>query len=302
MENKEIICSKCKSKDVVKRGSFTTKAHGKQQRYFCKSCSKKFIPKTPFYRMRNHPKKITLCLDLFYKGVSTREIQSHLQAFYPHNCDHSNIYRWVKKYSLMISKYTDKLKIKAHSEIQIDEMEFNRRKSHKASLGNERNWFIDCIDTRTKFLVSAEYFQTREQKEIIKVLKLAKTKTQSQVSIITSDGYNAYPRAIQKTFTLKCKSNTGKFGVVHNQVNASRGDGFNYPIERFHNSVRQRTQNFRGFHGSVESANALLKGFEVYYNFIRKHQSLQGRTPSELATDVKLSKPNKWLELINLSC
>jgi len=202
----------------------------------------------------------------------------------------------------MISKYTDKLKIKANREIQIDEMEFHRRKSHKEKLGVDRNWFIDCIDVRTKFLVSAEYFKTREQKQLIKVLRVAKVKTKNQIGIITSDGYLAYPKAIQKTFTLRCKSNTRRFGVVHNQVNASRGDGFNYPIERFHNSVRQRTQNFRGFHGSVESANAILKGFQVYYNFIRKHQSLHGKTPSELATDIKLANPNKWLELINLSC
>jgi len=179
-------------------------------------------------------------------------------------------------------------------------MEFNRRKSHKAKLGNDRNWFIDCIDTQTRFLVSAEFFKTREQKEVIKVLRQAKLKTQSQVGIITSDGYNAYPKAIQKTFTLRCKSNTQKFGVIHNQVNASRGDGFNYPIERLHNSVRQRTQNFRGFHGSVDSAKTILKGFEIYYNFIRKHQTLN-KTPSELATDIKLTNPNKWLELINLS-
>ena len=37
----------------------------------------------------------------------------------------------------------------------------------------------------------------------------------------------------------------------------------------------------------------------IYYNFITKHQAL-GKTPSELATDIKL-KENKGLELINLS-
>lgn len=68
-----------------------------------------------------------------------------------------------------------------------------------------------------------------------------------------------------------------------------------------HNSIRQRTQNFRGFHGSVESANAIMKGLEIYYNFIRKHQSLNGKTPSEIATDIKLTNPNKWLELIEVA-
>jgi hypothetical protein len=42
-----------------------------------------------------------------------------------------------------------------------------------------------------------------------------------------------------------------------------------------------------------------MKGYEVFYNFVRKHQAI-GKTPSELATDIKLNG-NKWLELIYLS-
>lgn len=42
-----------------------------------------------------------------------------------------------------------------------------------------------------------------------------------------------------------------------------------------------------------------MKGFEIHYNFIRKHLALN-KTPSELATDIKL-EGNKWLELIELS-
>jgi hypothetical protein len=67
-----------------------------------------------------------------------------------------------------------------------------------------------------------------------------------------------------------------------------------------YNSLRQRTKTFRGFHGSIDSANAILKGFEVYYNFIRVHQAIK-KCPYELATDLKLEDNNKWLELIKLS-
>ena len=51
------------------------------------------------------------------------------------------------------------------------------------------------------------------------------------------------------------------------------------------------------FTGSVNSANAIMKGWEVYYNFITKHQSLNC-CPYELATDLILNSENKWLELI----
>ena len=36
-------------------------------------------------------------------------------------------------------------------------------------------------------------------------------------------------------------------------------------------------------HGSVESAYALMKGLEIFYNFVNKHGALKGKTPSELA-------------------
>ena len=72
-------------------------------------------------------------------------------------------------------------------------------------------------------------------------------------------------------------------------------------IERLHNNIRQRTKTFRGFHGSIDSANAIMKGFEIYYNFITKHQAIN-KCPYELAIpQLKLRSENKWLELIRLS-
>jgi len=296
MENedttKKIICPHCKSLEVVKRGYFQTEAHGKQQRYFCKSCNKKFIEQTPFYRMRNNPQKITLCLDLFYKGVSTRQIQSHLQAFYPHNSSWVSIYKWIIRYSNQISNFTDNLKLKVGKELQIDEMEIGSKKSRY------NGWFIDSIDTQTRFMVSSGFKKHRDLKEVKDVLGRAKYKTENQFEIITSDGWLAYPTAIQKVWGFSNK--THRVNVFHNQVNASQGEGFNYKIERLHNSVRHRIKTFRGFHGSTESANSIMKGYEIYYNFIRKHLAL-GKTPSELATDVKLKDNNKWLELIKLA-
>lgn len=301
-EVKNISCPYCKGKEIVKRGTFQTEAHGKQQRYFCKKCNKKFIPKTAFYRMKNNERKITLSIDLFYRGVSTRKVQEHLKAFYPHNASHKSIYKWIVKYSKVISQFTDRLKLRVGDEIQIDEMEYHRRKHHTKK-GVDRNWFIDIIDSKTRFMVSSKYVKNREQNELKSVLKKAKEKTGDQVKVVTSDGLLAYPNAIQKSFTIVNKSNTKKYGVIHNQVNASAGEGFNIMIERLHNNIRTRTKTFRCFHGSINSANAIMKGWEIYYNFITKHQTINC-CPYELAIPElkdKLNVNNKWLALIELA-
>jgi len=295
----KIKCSHCKSDNVIKWCKRKTENRGLIQRYKCKDCNNTFVQDDGFYRMRNEPKKITCAVDLFYRGVSTRKVQEHFKAFYPHNSSHKSIYKWVIKYSKMISQFTDTLKLNVGKEMQVDEMEYHRRKYRKKK-GVDKNWFIDAVDCQTRFMVASEYVKHREQKELKNVLKKAKIKTGKQIEVITTDGLLAYPKAIQKTFTIKEKSNTRKFGVTHNQVNASAGEGFNIMIERLHNNIRQRTKTFRGFHGSVKSAWAIMKGYEIYYNFITRHQAIN-KCPYELATDLQLNSENRWLELIQKS-
>ena len=147
-------------------------------------------------------------------------------------------------------------------------------------------------------MVSSNFSKTREQVELKKVIVSAKRKTGNQIKIVTTDGYTAYPKAVNQSFGYNLKLN--KYNIYHKIVNASQGEGFNHKVERMHNNIRARTKVFRGF-GRIESARAIMKGYAVYYNFIMKHQALK-KCPYEIATDLKLTSPNKWLELINLSC
>src|SRR3989338_1645378 len=250
--------------------------------------------------MRNTPQKITQAIDLFYRGVSTRKVQEHLAIFYPHNASHMSVYNWVVKYAKMINKFTNKLKLNVGSEVQIDEIEFHRRKNHKKwQKGIDKNFFIDSICPETKFLLSSEYAKTRNRRNVKAVIQRIKERTGEQIQIATTDGWNAYIKTIKSVFGYNNK--LGRYNVFHNRVIVSEKDEvFNYPIERLHNSIRARTKTFRGFHGSINSANAIMKGYEIYYNFITKHQALNC-SPYELATKLKLESENKWLELIQKS-
>jgi len=294
-EVNKICCPKCKSKNFKKNGKRKTENRGLIQRYQCKECNFRFTHDDGFFRMRNHPNKITLCLDLFYRGVSTRKVQEHLQAFYPKNSSHKSIYKWVVKYSEMIGKFTDKIKVSGGSEVQLDEMEYHRREEGK---GLSKDWFIDSIDVKTRYMVSAKYFKSRGQTELREVMRSVKIKTEGYVTTLTTDGYTAYEKIIKQVWGYN--KTKRRYNIFHNKVTQLKGEGFNIYIERMHNSIRQRTENFRGFHGCVESAQAIMKGYEIFYNFIRKHQAIKC-CPYELATDIKLENPNKWLELIGMS-
>ena len=294
---KNVTCPKCNSKNVKKNAKRKTKHRGEIQRYKCKNCSYRFTLDDGFYRMRNHEKKITLCMDLYYNGMSFRKIQEHLKAFYPKNCHFSTAYRWIIKYSMMIGQLTDNLQIKSGIELQSDEMEYHRRVS-KYQKGREQNWFVDVMDTTTRFMVSSGFMRSRTIDSMVKVLKRGKFATGEQVKVITTDGLRGYPKMLKKSFGLKTHWNH-KSPIIHNVVIASER-GFNHPIERLHNSIRERTKVMRGFHGCMESASAIMKGYEIYYNFIRKHQGI-GCCPYELAIpELELGK-NRWLDLIKVS-
>jgi len=115
---------------------------------------------------------------------------------------------------------------------------------------------------KPRFLISSDFSRTRTSTDIKPVVKRIKDKTENQIQVVTTDGLNAYHKIIKKTWGYNNK--LGRFNFLHNKVVASSNDeGFNYSIERLHNSVRARTKVMRGFHGSIHSVNAILKGFEL---------------------------------------
>ena len=301
---KKVSCSKCSSNKIKKDGKRKTQNRGKIQRYKCKDCNFRFVIDNGFYRMRTNENKITAGIDLYYKGVSLRKVQEHFQAFYPHNSSHMSVYRWIVKYSIMVSNLTDNLPIQCGEEMMSDEMEYHRRLYHQKGMkGVEQNWFVDTFDIITRFMIVGEYMKSRTNESLIKVMKRTKFKTGEQVKIVTTDGLQGYPTVLRKTFGLQSPyhaSSRTKSKITHNVVIASER-GFNHPIERVHNTIRERTKIMRGFHGCIESAYAIMKGLEINYNFNRKHMSIGNKTPTEIAIPNLELGVNKWLDLIKLS-
>ena len=303
-EYKKVTCSNCSSENTIKWGRRKTGNRGKIQRYKCKKCNNTFVIDDGFFRMRTNENKITAGIDLYYKGVSLRKIQEHFQAFYPHNSSHMSVYRWIVKYSMVVSNLTDSLPIQSGNEMMSDEMEYHRRLYHQKGMkGVEQNWFVDTFDLQTRFMIIGEYMKSRTNENLIKVMKKTKSKTGEQIKIVTTDGLQGYPTVLRKTFSLQSPyhaSSRTKSKIIHNVVIASER-GFNHPIERLHNTIRERTKVMRGFHGCIESAYAIMKGLEINYNFNRKHMALGNKTPAEVAIPQLELGLNKWLDLIKIS-
>ncbi len=49
--------------------------------------------------------------------------------------------------------------------------------------------------------------------------------------------------------------------------------------------------------GLKNTNTEILKGYQIYHNYVRPHESLDGKTPSEVA-GFKVEGNNKWITLI----
>lgn len=66
-------------------------------------------------------------------------------------------------------------------------------------------------------------------------------------------------------------------------------------VERLHGTIRQRNKVMRGL--DVKStAQTMMDGLRIYYNFIRSYTALNGKTPAQKA-NIEFDDA-KWLTLI----
>jgi len=77
------ICPNCESSNVIKWTKRKTQNRGLIQRYKCKDCNKTFTIDDGFFRMRNHPNKITCAIDLSYKEFQQEKCRSIFRHFIP---------------------------------------------------------------------------------------------------------------------------------------------------------------------------------------------------------------------------
>jgi transposase-like protein len=111
-------------------------------------------------------------------------------------------------------------------------------------------------------------------------------------SFVVTDKLQAYRRAFNKEFYVNEKN-----GPLHVRLKNIRQGTNNNIVERLHGTVRERTKVMRGL-DNEESASRMIEGQRLYYNYLRPHMALNGKTPAEVAgLDMKLEQ-NKWQSLI----
>ena len=108
----EIRCKFCKGKNNYKKGYRKTDRRGKVQKHYCKDCKRIFTEDLGFYRMRFSEKTITMSLDMYISNLSSRKMRNQLGRHLSVKVSHMSILDWVRRYTLKVSKYVEKLEVR----------------------------------------------------------------------------------------------------------------------------------------------------------------------------------------------
>jgi putative transposase len=282
-----LVCKFCGSENIVRRG-FRSTQRGKVQRFYCKDCKRKFVVNEGFEKMKATPQTVTIALDLYFKGISMRSIVDHLKQFYNVEVSHVAIYKWITKYVKLMKQYVDQLVPKVSGIWHSDEMVLNIR-----NLDNHENlrWAWNVIDNESRFWLATQITEKREIADARNILAQASSMSKTRPMAVVTDGLRAYQDAIHKEFhTMKAPR------TQHVRVPNIRNRSNNNMVERLHGTIRQRNKVMRGLDEEA-TAQTMMNGIRIYYNMIRPHMALNGKTPAEKC-GIKIEGKNKWLTLI----
>ncbi len=104
-----------------------------------------------------------------------------------------------------------------------------------------------------------------------------------------TDGLNSYKGAFRKTMY---ENRTPR--PRHIREISLKGQIHNNKMERMNGEIRDREKTMRGL--KIEKT-PILKGFQIFHNYIRPHEALEGSTPGEKA-GIVVNGENKWKTLI----
>jgi len=272
-------CQYCGSNDIVKDGVRHNK-HGDLQIYLCRSCGHNFTINLGFERMRATPQIITSAMQLYFTGESLRNVQKFLRL-QGVKVSHVAILKWIKKYIRLMDNYLEKIKPNVSDTWRADELYIKIK-------GNMKYLFA-MMDDETRFWIAQEVADTKLKHDARVLFHSAIRVTGKQPKTLITDGLRSYAIACDQVFDDDIK---------HIRHITLQGDRNNNKMERLNGEIRDREKTMRGL---KRRRTPILSGYQLYHNYIRPHEGLDGKTPAE-ACGIKIEGKNKWLTIIQNAC
>lgn len=274
-----LACQFCKSKNFVKDAIRHNKGYD-LQRYLCKDCGKRFSINIGFEGMRATPQIITSAMQLYFTGESLRNVQKFLRL-QGVNISHVAVYKWINKYVSLMEKYLEQIKPNVSGIWRTDELYLKVK-------GNTKYLFA-LMDDETRFWIAQQVSDKKNTSDIQPLFKQGKEVAGKRPAVLISDGAPNFHVAYKKElFTIRNPR------TKHIKDIRFQGTVHNNKMERLNGEVRDREKVMRGL---KKVDTPILTGYQIYHNYMRPHEGLNGKTPAE-ACGIIIEGENKWKTLI----
>jgi len=217
---------------------------------------------------------------LYFSGESLRNTMKSLRLLGV-EVSHKTVYMWIKKYVRLMQDYVEKIVPNVSDTWRADEL--------YVKIKGDMKYLFALMDDETRFWIAQEVAESKYKHDARKLFEMGKRLMEKKPMTIITDGLPAYHDAYKKEFwTLR---NPRTEHIRHITI---RGDRNNNKMERFNGEIRDREKVMRGL---KKTDTPILKGYQLFHNYIREHEWLEGKTPAE-ACGITVQGKNKWLTLI----
>jgi len=272
-------CVYCGSEQIVKDAVRHNKKYD-IQRYLCKVCGKRFSVNVGFEGMKASPQIITSAMQLYFTGESLRNVQKFLKL-QGVSVSHVSVLKWIRKYVKLMNGYLEKIKPNVSDTWRADEL--------YVKIKGDMKYLFAMMDDETRFWIAQEVADSKDKHDARNLLRIAKEATGKKPMTFITDGLPAYHDAYKKEFWTNKGPRT-----EHIQHITLKGDRNNNKMERMNGEVRDREKVLRGI---KKEDSAMLSGYQLFHNYVRPHEGLDGKTPAE-ACGIKVEGQDKWKTLI----
>jgi putative transposase len=270
---KTITCKNCGSTACVKFGTYKG-----NQRYYCKSCQRKFKSDDSSFHGKVQAKYVSQALAEFYTGDSVHDISENLYQQYKYKPSKSIIWKWINKYTdLAVNQFKDD-KPEVGNVWTADETMVDLDKGLKV-------WVYNVIDERTRYLLASRVAISRTTNDAQAVMHEAQRRAGKTPTKVLTDANRAYDDGLEIAFGSETE---------HVKTKPFTAGDNTQRVERYHGTFKERVKVMRAFK-DVETLIQFNDGWVTFYNYFKPHESLNGKTPAEQA-NIKYDVKN-WADL-----
>ena len=212
------------------------------------------------------PIEIGAAVDMYFDGISYRRVAENIGDYFHRPTNATSVYNWVRQETAKAKGALADIKVDTGPEWVADEMQ--------VTVGGEKYWLFNVMDSDTRFILAAYLSKERTAKAAATTMAMARDRASSSPVEIKTDGLRSYQQGIKTAFPTRPVSHVVSKGiraVINNNMS-----------ERLQGTLRDRDKTLRGMKHR-DTGQEYLDGLVLNYNYFRPHQSLRGKTPAEAA-------------------